>query len=83
MSSIKEPLGRTEEERDYNSLNRRAWAIFAPFYDDYALPRNASSPVRSRTTSSSCTNGTTRDRARRAQHPEPAADDDELADLVN
>jgi len=28
----------TEEEKDYYALTRKAWALFAPFYDVFASP---------------------------------------------
>lgn len=38
MKSQKEPRGRTDEEREYYSFSRRAYAIFAPIYDTVVFP---------------------------------------------
>lgn len=35
---MEERLDRTDEEREYYSLNRRVYAIFAPFYDFVTFP---------------------------------------------
>lgn len=35
---IEERLSRTDEEREYYSLNKRVYAIFAPFYDLVTFP---------------------------------------------
>ena len=38
MTSTEEPRGRTEEERDYYSLSRRVYTIFAHVYDAVVFP---------------------------------------------